>query len=36
MIIAEIGSVHNGDVNKALFNKSKKPLSYRPNYKYKL
>ena len=26
----------NGDVNKALFNKSKKPLSYRPNYKYKL
>ena len=26
----------DGDVNKALFNKSKKPLSYRPNYKYKL
>ena len=26
----------NEDVNKALFNKSKKPLSYRPNYKYKL
>ena len=26
----------DGDVNKALFKKSKKPLSYRPNYKYKL
>ena len=26
----------NGDISKSLFNKSKKPLSYRSNYKHKI